>query len=261
LVEVVAEEPSGEGDAAGKPDLVGVGDGAGGMAVVDTVAARDGLGEDAASEGNEDADGTITTGEGEASGDDVRSGLAETRLSADGLGEVMGTMGDGDTATAALGEAARLGLAATLGDTARLGLAATLGDTARLGLAATLAGELDEVDGVGASVVDVMATTGDGEGSAEEKAVPAEGVGEDAVAAPDDVGEDAVDGSAAVDGRGATLVTMASCLGAHLPSVRGSATATRSRSNRKAAGRAWDDMRRCSLSVVVGNVGCERPMG
>jgi hypothetical protein len=266
LVEVVADEAPDEGDAAGEPVLVGVGDAAGGLAVVDT-AARVGLGEVAVAwvglgevavawVGTGDSDGTITTtgsGECEASGDDdARSGLAEAWLTAgDRLGEagagVAVAMGVGETATA------------------------TLGDAARLGLAAALAGVL-ELDELGARVVDGMATTGDGDGAAgEEVACPADGVGEDAAAAPDegeaavdgaageevacpadgvgedaaaapDEGEAAVDGSVAMDGRGATLVTVASCLGAHRASVRGSAMATRSRNIRKAAGRAWKDM-------------------
>lgn len=197
----MAEEAPDEGDAAGKPVSVGVGDAAGGLAVVDT-AARVGLGEVAVSGGGtDDSDGTITTTsrEGEASGDDdARSGLAEASLSAGELGEADAgmavTTGVGETATA------------------------TLGDPARLGLAAALAGALELDDpGVGARVVDEMAT-GDREGSAEKAACPADGVGEDAVAAPDE-GEAAVDGSVAVEGRGATLVTVASCLGAHLASL------------------------------------------
>jgi hypothetical protein len=245
LVEVVADEAPDEGDAAGEPVLVGVGDAAGGLAVVDT-AARVGLGEVAVAwvglgevavawVGTGDSDGTITTtgsGECEASGDDdARSGLAEAWLTAgDRLGEagagVAVAMGVGETATA------------------------TLGDAARLGLAAALAGVL-ELDELGARVVDGMATTGDGDGAAgEEVACPADGVGEDAAAAPDegeaavdgaageevacpadgvgedaaaapDEGEAAVDGSVAMDGRGATLVTVASCLGAHRASLYG----------------------------------------
>jgi hypothetical protein len=96
--------------------------------------------------------------------------------------------------------------------------ATALGDAARLGLAAALAGAL-ELDEPGAWVVDEMATTGDGVGAAgEEVACPADGVGEDSAAAPDE-GEAAVDGSVAMDGRGATLVTVASCLGAHRASL------------------------------------------